>query len=87
MLVFNNEYIKQFSYAFIESQSESLVAVEDYPSNLAVQLYFEIDIENTIQKLWNKEITVEEAQIEIAQKSDDWIMHKSKLFEGKLKNE
>lgn len=87
LLVFNNEYIKQFSYAFIESQSESLVAVEDYPSNLAVQLYFEIDIENTIQKLWNKEITVEEAQIEIAQKSDDWIMHKSKLFEGKLKNE
>ena len=86
-LVYPNEYVKQFSYAFLESESESLVAVEDYPSLLAIQLFYNIDIENTIQKLWNKEITAEEAQIEIALKSDDWIMRQSKLFEGKLKNE
>lgn len=86
-LVFNNEYLRQFSYAFIHSQSEPLIAVEDYPSNLAMRIYYEIDIEKTIQRLWNHEITVEEAQIDIALKSDDWIMHQSKLFEGKLNNE
>ncbi|NTW90429.1 MAG: hypothetical protein HGA35_00505, partial [Erysipelotrichaceae bacterium] len=52
-----------------------------------IQLFYNIDLEKTIQRLWNKEITVEEAQIEIALKSDDWIIRQSKLFEGKLKNE
>lgn len=86
-LNYPNEYVKQFSYAFLESQSETLIAVEDYPTLLAIQLFYNIDIEKTIQKLWNKELTVEEAQIEIALKSDDWIMRQSKLFEGKLENE
>jgi len=51
------------------------------------QVFYEIDFENTIQKLWNKEISIQEAQIEIALKSDEWIMRHSKMFEGKLKNE
>lgn len=87
LLVFNSDKHKQFSYAFIETQSESLIAMDDYPSELAAKLYYEIDLEKTIQRLWNKEISVQEAQIEIALKSDEWIMRHSKLFEGKLKNE
>jgi len=86
-LIFNSELHKQFSYAFINTSSESLVAMEDYPSQLASKLYYEIELEKTVQKLWNKELNVQEAQIEIALKSDDWIMRHSKLFEGKFKNE
>ena len=86
-LVFNSEKHKQFSYAFLEAQSEPLIAMEEFPSELATQVFYEIDFENTIQKLWNKEISIQEAQIEIALKSDEWIMRHSKMFEGKLKNE
>ena len=86
-LNFNSEHKKQFAYAFLTSQSEPLIAVEDYPSERAIRLYYEIDLEQTIRKLWNKEINVQEAQIEIALKSDDWIMQHTKMFEGRLKNE
>ena len=86
-LIFNREKQKQFSFAFLEAQSESLIAMEEFPSELATQVFYEIDFENTIQKLWNKEISIQEAQIEIALKSDEWIMRHSKMFEGKLKNE
>lgn len=86
-LNFNSEHKKQFTYAFLTSQSEPLIAVEDYPSERAIRLYYEIDLEQTIRKLWNKEINVQEAQIEIALKSDDWIMQHTKMFEGRLKNE
>ncbi len=86
-LSFKDEHLKQFSYAFIESQSEPLVAVEDYPNHLAIRLYYEIDLESSIHKLWNKEITKEEAQIELATQADTWIMKNSKLFEGKINHE
>jgi len=84
---FINSIQKQFAYAFLESESEPLSAVEDYPNLLAIRLFYEIDLESTIQRLWNKEITVEEAQIELALKSDQWIMSKTKLFEGKINHE
>jgi len=87
LLSFRNDTNKQFSYAFLESQSEPLLAVEDYPNHLAIRLFYEIELESTIQRLWNKEITTEEAQIEIALKSDAWIMKNSKLFEGKINHE
>lgn len=87
VLDFKNTYLKQFSYAFLESQSEPLVAVEDYPHQLAIRLYYDIDIESSIQRLWNNEITPEEAQIEIVLKADQWIIEKSKLFEGKINYE
>lgn len=86
-LIFKNSYIKQFSYAFLESQSEPLVAVEDYPNQLAIHLYYDIDIESTIQRLWNNEITPEETQIEITLKADQWIIENTKLFEGKINHE
>jgi len=84
---FINTTQKQFAYAFLESESEPLSAVEDYPNLLAIRLFYEIDLESSIQRLWNKEITVEEAQIEIASKSDQWIISKTKLFEGKINYE
>jgi len=84
---FINTTQKQFAYAFLESESEPLSAVEDYPNLLAIRLFYEIDLESSIQRLWNKEITVEEAQIEIASKSDQWIISKTKLFEGKINHE
>lgn len=87
LLSFRNDINKQFSYAFLEAQSEPLLAVEDYPSHLAIRLFYEIELESTIQRLWNKEITAEEAQIEIAIKSDAWIMKNSKLFEGMINHE
>lgn len=87
VLEFKNTYLKQFSYAFLESQSEPLVAVEDYPNQLAIRLYYDIDIESSIQRLWNNDITPEEAQIEIVLKADQWIIEKSKLFEGKVNYE
>jgi arabinogalactan oligomer / maltooligosaccharide transport system substrate-binding protein len=87
LLSFRNDIDKQFAYAFLESQSEPLLAVEDYPSHLAIRLFYEIDLESTIQRLWDKEITVDEAQIEIALKSDAWIMKNSKMFEGKINHE
>lgn len=86
-LNFRNNYLKQFAYAFLESQSEPLVAVEDYPNQLAIRLYYDIDIESTIQRLWNNEITPEEAQIEIVLKADQWIIENTKLFEGKINHE
>ena len=63
------------------------MAVEDYPNHLAIRLYYEIDLESSIHKLWNKEITKEEAQIELATQADTWIMKNSKLFEGKINHE
>jgi arabinogalactan oligomer/maltooligosaccharide transport system substrate-binding protein len=39
LLSFRNDTNKQFSYAFLESQSEPLLAVEDYPNHLKM-LYF-----------------------------------------------
>jgi arabinogalactan oligomer/maltooligosaccharide transport system substrate-binding protein len=87
LLSFRNDTNKQFSYAFLEAQSEPLLAVEDYPNHLAIRLFYEIELESTIQRLWNNEITAEEAQIEIALKSDAWIMKNSKLFEGKINHE
>jgi arabinogalactan oligomer/maltooligosaccharide transport system substrate-binding protein len=86
-LNFINPIQKQFAYAFLESESEPLSAVEDYPNILAIKLFYEIDLESTIQRLWNKEITVKEAQIELALKSDQWIIKNSKLFEGKINHE
>lgn len=83
-LEFKNERSKQFAYAFQNSISEPLIAIQDYPQHLAFALYYDIDVMEVVQRLWNKELSPLEAQIELAMLSDHWVNAHSKLFEGKL---
>lgn len=80
---FKDERSKQFAYAYQASISEPLIAIQDYPQQLAFALYYDIDVMDVVQRLWNKEISPRGAQIELALLSDRWVNAHTKLFEGK----
>lgn len=63
----------QFSQALSYGQTEPLIAFENDPTTSAFSIYYEIDFMEIIRRLWDKEITAEEAQIEICMKSDAWL--------------
>ena len=81
---FKDERSKQFAFAYQASISEPLIAIQDTPQQLAFTLYYDIDVMDVIRRLWNKELTPREAQIELAIASDQWVNEHSKLFEGKI---
>ena len=81
---FKDERSKQFAYAYQASITEPLIAIQDYPQHLAFALYYDIDVMEVVRRLWNKELTPREAQIEFAILSDQWVNAHSKLFEGKI---
>lgn len=81
---FKDERSKQFAYAYQASISEPLIAIQDYPQHLAFALYYDIDVMEVVRRLWNKELSPREAQIELAILSDQWVNAHSKLFEGKI---
>lgn len=81
---FKDERSKQFAMAYQASISEPLIAIQDTPQHLAFALYYDIDVMEVIRRLWNKELSPREAQIELALLSDQWVNAHSKLFEGKL---
>ena len=81
---FKDERSKQFAYAYQASITEPLIAIQDYPQHLAFALYYDIDVMEVVRRLWNKELTPREAQIEFAILSDQWVNVHSKLFEGKI---
>lgn len=81
---FKDERSKQFAYAYQASITEPLIAIQDTPQQLAFALYYDIDVMEVIRRLWDKELTPKEAQIELAILSDQWVNAHSKLFEGKL---
>ncbi len=73
MIDFEHRFTQQFAYAHQFARSEPLIALSNTPTTVAFRLYFDIDIMRTIRKLWDKEITPEQAQIEIAYASDAWL--------------
>ena len=83
-LEFKDERHRQFAFAFQNSISEPLIAIQDYPQHLAFALYYDIDVMEVVQRLWNKELSPSETQIELALLSDQWVNAHSKLFEGKI---
>ncbi len=63
----------QFSQALSFGQTEPLIAFENDLTTSAFSLYYEVDFMEVIRRLWDGEITAEEAQIEICMKSDAWL--------------
>jgi hypothetical protein len=72
-LVFDHPFTQQFAYAHIYARSEPLIALNNAPTTVAFRLYYDIDIMSVIRRLWNQEISPEQAQIEIAFASDAWL--------------
>ena len=70
----------QFSQALSYGQTEPLIAFENDPTRSAFSIYYDIDFMEIIRRLWDGEISAEEAQIEICLKSDAWLyQHEQKI--------
>ncbi len=63
----------QFAKALSYGQTEPLISFENDPTRSAFSLYYAIDIMPIIQRLWDGEISSQEAQIEICMASDEWL--------------
>lgn len=72
----------QFAKALSYGQTESLIAFKNEPTQSAFSLYYEIEIMDVIQALWNGDISPYQAQIEICMRADTWLYN----HELKVKN-
>ena len=72
-IVFEHPFTQQFAYAHQYARSEPLIALSNTPTTVAFRLYFDMDIMAIIRRLWDQEISPEQAQIEIAFASDAWL--------------
>lgn len=80
LLDLENNTRLQFSQALSYGQTEPIIAFENDLTQSAFSLYYEIEIMPIIRRLWDQEITAEEAQIEICMKSDEWLyQHELKI--------
>lgn len=73
-LAFRNENQRQISYAFSFSQEESMVAFEKDPSVRGWDMLSEIGLIEIAQQVIKQEITPEDAQLELLENSENWMM-------------
>lgn len=72
-LTFSDETKGEFAHSFMHSRSEPIIAFSEQTTLSAFKLYYEIPLMQSIHKLWNGELSPEEAQIQIAMDSDAWL--------------
>ena len=73
-LAFRNENQRQISYAFSFSQEESMVAFKKDPSVRGWDMLSEIGLIEIAQQVIKQEITPEDAQLELLENSENWMM-------------
>lgn len=68
-LTFTDPHRKELALAYRTSVSEPIIAFPDNPSNLAIQTLYRMKIMTTIQALWDKTVTVDEAQTQLVEEA------------------
>ena len=80
-LTFNDPHRSELAFAYQYSVGEPIIAFAGNPENLAIELYYRMDLMRIMRDLWDQKITIDEAQslivteatrvIEILNKSED----------------
>lgn len=80
-LTFDDPHRSELAFAYQYSVGEPLIAFAGNPENLAIELYYHMDLMSIIRDLWDQKISIDEAQslivaeaarvIDILNKSED----------------
>ncbi len=80
-LTFNDLHRSELAFAYQYSVGEPIIAFAGNPENLAIELYYHMDLMSIIRDLWDQKISIDEAQslivaeatrvIEVLNKNED----------------
>jgi len=68
-LIFEDPHRKEMAIAYQYSSGEPVIAYPNRPDTLAIELYYRMDLMKTIRQLWDKTLSLEEAQALIIQEA------------------
>jgi hypothetical protein len=68
-LTFEDPHRRQMAIAYQSSVGEPVIAYPNHPECLAMELYYQMDLMSTLRQLWDKTLTLEEAQAKIVQEA------------------
>jgi len=68
-LNFEDPHRKEMAIAYHYSSGEPVIAYPNHPEILAIELYYRMDLMKTIRQLWDKTISLEEAQALIVEEA------------------
>lgn len=72
-LLYDNENKRQFSYAMQQGREESMVAFKEDPTKRGWSIVDEIGMMDILSQVFQQEITAEEAQKTIIERSQEWM--------------
>jgi len=68
-LNFKDLHRKEMAIAYQSSVGKPLIAYPEHPEILAIELYYQMNLMSTIKQLWDKTLTLEEAQAKIVEEA------------------